>query len=492
VDRSVISLIAESAARHPERLAVLCGDRRLTYRELERWSNQLARLLLRDLPDGGRGPERLVGFCLQRSEWLLVSILAIWKTGAGYVPLDPAYPEERLRYILSDSGVGAVLTEAALADRFEGSGKRAMLLDDLRQELDSVDPGPPPLAHDPRHLAYVMYTSGTTGPPKGVMIHHGGLTNVILWSVEELAGSPWSVVFAGSSECFDLSVFELLFPLVAGKAVRILSNVTIPLYLKRHEGVLINTVPSLVRTFAQRPEVLKGASVLNLVGEELPPSLHRELRQAGELEIRNIYGTTETTIHAVNQKLGEPEDEVPIGLPITNMRAVILDGAMQQVPPGGRGEILLGGAGLARGYLGRPDLTAERFVPDPFGDGERLYRTGDLGSVRPDGLFACHGRIDDQIKIKGFRIEPGEISSYLDRHPKVRGSVILARSSDEGTKTMIAFVGSEHDDLTDGELRSFLKTKLPPHMLPGKFVILRELPVTATGKVDRGALLERV
>jgi amino acid adenylation domain-containing protein len=486
LERSVVSLIAESSARHPDREAVLCGDRRLTYGELERLSNRLARRLLRA---ADCGPETLLGLCLERSEWLLISILAIFKTGSGYVPLDPGYPAERLGYILADSGVAAVLTEESLAPLF--AGRRLVHLEGLREDLAAEEPSAPPRRHDPRHLAYVMYTSGTTGPPKGVMIQHRGLTNVLLWSVEELGGSPWSVVFAGSSECFDLSVFELLFPLVAGRSVRILSNLTIPLYLKRHEGVLINTVPSLVRTIAKRPEVLQGATALNLVGEELPPALLRELRQAGEVEIRNIYGTTETTIHSINQKLGAAEDEVPIGRPIANTRAWVLDERLELAPPGGKGEILLGGAGLARGYLGRPDLTAERFVPDPYGDGERLYRTGDLGSLRPDGRLACHGRIDDQIKVKGFRIEPGEVSSYLDRHPKVRASVILAKPEEGGAKTMVAFVRSDHDDVTAGELRSFLKSKLPPYMVPGRFVILRELPVTSTGKVDRAALLDR-
>ncbi|HBL30871.1 MAG TPA: hypothetical protein DD490_28895 [Acidobacteria bacterium] len=487
MDRSVVALIRESATRHPGRVAVLCGERRITYGELEERSNQLARLLLRELP-GACGPEKLLGICLQRSEWLLLAILAIFKTGAGYVPLDPGYPAERLAYILEDSRALAVLTEPAFAPLCAGGGRRPVFLPDLAAELASVDPEPPALVHDPRHLAYVMYTSGTTGPPKGVMIQHGGLTNVLLWSVEELAESPYEVVFAGSSECFDLSVFELLFPLIAGKSVRILSNLTLPLYLKRHSGVLINTVPSLVQTFAQRPEILRGAAVLNLVGEALPPALHRTLRAAGEMEIRNIYGTTETTIHALHQKLGAAEDEVPIGRPITGLRACVVDGDLQ---PAARGEILLGGTGLARGYLGRPDLTAEKFVPDPYGDGERLYRTGDLGGIRPDGLFACYGRIDDQIKIKGFRIEPGEIASYLDRHPKVQASVILAAAAADG-QTLVAFVVSQHGDLTDGELRSFLKSKLPPHMVPGRFVVLPELPVTATGKVDRGALLERL
>jgi amino acid adenylation domain-containing protein len=486
----LLERIEKRALRHPDRLAVLCGDRCLTYGGLARRSSQVARLLRRQ---ASCGPDRLLGLCLDRSEWLLISILAILKTGSGYVPLDPAYPPERLHYILADSRVETLVTEARFAPLF--AGFRQLLLEDLAGSLPGVDPSPLGRNPEPRHLAYVIYTSGTTGPPKGVMVEHRGLTNVILWAVQEFGNSPYDVVFAGSSESFDLSVFELLFPLVAGKTVRILSNLTIPLYLKRHQSVLLNTVPSLVRTIARRPDVLQGASVINLVGEELSPALYRDLQAVGGLEVRNIYGTTETTIHAINEKLGDMGDmgdigDIPIGRPIANTEAYVLDRELCRVGPGERGEILLGGVGLARGYLGRPALTAERFVPNPYASGERLYRTGDLGSLADDGRLYYHGRIDDQIKIKGFRVEPGEISSYLDRHPKVKASVILARPDAQGGKIMVAFVRSEHDDLTEDDLRGFLRSKLPSYMVPGKFVVLREFPVAQTGKVDRHALLD--
>jgi amino acid adenylation domain-containing protein len=504
----VHELFAARAAGVPDAPALVFEGRTTSYSELNAAANRLARRLL----GLGVRTDDLVGICLEPSPDLMVAVLGILKAGGAYVPLDPGQPAERLGWLLEDTGLRIVLTDSALAGRLPESDARVVRLDEERETLaalSSEDPEPRAL---PESLAYQIYTSGSTGRPKGVMVPHAGLLNLALSFAENWRLGPGDRMLMLLSLAFDASVGDLFPPLVSGATLvlhrtpQALLGRDLELYLER-QGI---TCIELAAAFWQQwAEDLASRN-------QAPPSSLRTLVVGGEavsldkvrtwyrllagrpFRFLNHYGPTEATVCASYFKIDQGGEDLgyarlPIGRSLANVRLYLLDPDLQQVPAGVPGEICIGGIGVARGYLGRPGITAERFIPDPFAGpeerGARLYRTGDLVRRLPDGNLDFLGRVDHQVKIRGYRIEPGEIEAALAEHPALRESAVLARTDEPGPKRLVAYVvaGSEPAPAA-ADLRAFLKGKLPAHMVPEAFVFLDRLPLNANGKVDRKAL----
>jgi amino acid adenylation domain-containing protein len=511
------------ALERPEAVALVWSGETVTYGELASRAHRLAHHL-RTL---GVGPEERVGICLERSPDLVVAILAVLAAGGAYVPMEPSLPAARRAFLVEDTGMRALVTRPALVSDLSFAGVRLV---DPAEGFEEAAALLLPLA-GPDHLAYVIYTSGSTGVPKGVAIPHRSAAAFLrwaegIWSGEELAG-----VLAATSVSFDLSIFELFAPLSTGGRVVLVSDALALADLPAGAGVtLVNTVPSAMAELVRLGAVPPSVRVVNLAGEPLRRRLVDELHRSGVPRVLNLYGPSEDTTYStwtevvsgVSGEAGEPG----IGRPIAGTRAHVLDRGLEPLPAGVPGELFLGGAGLARGYLGRPALTAERFIPDPFGDepGGRLYRTGDLVRWRPDGTLEFLGRIDHQVKVRGFRIELGEIEAALLACPGITEAAVLVREHGEDRR-MEAFVVMDphppspsptHPPCPPGEgapppanlpprpgdregvwergtegVRVALARRLPEPMIPAAFVVLPELPRTATGKIDRRALAER-
>jgi amino acid adenylation domain-containing protein len=479
-------LVAAQAARTPESAAVLWGGERLTYGDLLARSHRLAHRL-RCL---GVGPEVRVGVALERTPDLLVALLGVLAAGGAYVPLDPSYPQERLAFLLTDSLAPVLITESGVLDRLPSFDGTLLLLD--RESFAEESETAPESGSTPGNLAYLIYTSGSTGRPKGVAIEHRSAAALLDWSAgvfppEDLAG-----VLASTSVTFDLSVFELFLPLSRGGTVVLAENaLALPELSAAGEVCLVNTVPSAAAALARSGGLPPGVRTINLAGEPLKRALVDQLYAIPGVErVFNLYGPSEDTTYSTFVLVPRGGGEPTIGVPVANTRAYVLDAGLRLLPLGVPGELFLAGEGLARGYLHRPDLTAERFVPDPFrGPGERLYRTGDRVRRRPDGELEFLGRLDHQVKIRGFRIEPGEIEAALLALPGVRDAVVLAREDFPGDKQpgetrLVAYLAPE----VPADLRDLLRERLPGHMIPAAFVGLAALPLTPNGKVDRKAL----
>ena len=413
-------LFEAQAARTPGAAAVICGDVRLSYAELDARANRLARYLV----TLGAGPERLVAVAMPRSAGMVVAVLAVLKSGAAYVPVDPAYPADRIAFMLADARPVAVLTTVAAGGDLP-DGTPQVPVDDpaivtavSRLAGDDLAGGERPAGLGPCSPAYVIYTSGSTGRPKGVVVEHRSVVGLLCWAAAEFAAAELARVLASTSLSFDVSVFEVFAPLVSGGCAEVVSSV-----LALAGGVgdlgsgrLISGVPSAISQVLSTSEVSVRACAVVLAGEPLTPRVLSAVRGTWPgARVLNIYGPTETTVYVTSWSSGDGGDQVPvIGRPIWNTRVFVLDGGLGLVPAGVAGELYVAGAGLARGYLGRPGLTGERFVACPFGvPGERMYRTGDLVRWTADGQLEYLGRADDQVKVRGFRIELGEVEAVL-------------------------------------------------------------------------------
>ncbi|HSF43443.1 MAG TPA: amino acid adenylation domain-containing protein [Thermoanaerobaculia bacterium] len=488
-------LFEERVRQSPGTLAVVADGARLDFGELDRRANRVARALRAR----GVGPESRVAVCLDRTPALLVALLAVWKAGGAYVPLDPSYPLERLDFMLSDSGATALVTEdplvAILPSPPEGLPILRLDTDAPLLEAESGDPLEEP--RDPESLAYVIYTSGSTGRPKGVLVPHGGLGNLAAAQTAVFDVRPGDRVLQFAPVSFDASVSEILMALLGGAelhlapAPRLMPGPDLLSLLAERRITHLTLPPSVLAALPEAP--LPDLRVLVVAGEACPPELVRRWTggPAGR-RVVNAYGPTESTVCATAGEV-TGEGRPTIGRPIAGLRVLVLDRALAPAPTGAPGEILLGGAGLARGYHARPDLTAERFVPDPTGSsGERLYRTGDLGRWLPDGTLDFLGRVDQQVKIRGFRIEPGEVAAALERHPAVQSAVVAAWDAGGDLRLAAWFVPREEAAAEAAELPAqlgvFLRASLPAHLVPSAFVPIDELPLTPSGKLDRGRL----
>jgi len=498
----VHQLFEQQVRKTPQAIAVTYEDHSLGYDELNRRANRLAHRLI----GLGIRPDDRVALCAERSLEMVIGLLGILKAGAAYVPLDPGYPQERLDYMLADCAPAAVLAQAALQERLRATPAPLLALEDEpiagRSEPAEHDPDPAALGVTERHLAYVIYTSGSTGQPKGAMNQHDGVVNRLLWAQDAYRLGADDRVLQKTPFSFDVSVWEFFLPLLAGARLVMArpGGHQDPHYLQEaieRQGVTtMHFVPSMLQAFLEqaRPEQCRTLRQVLCSGEALPYALQqRFLERLPGVELHNLYGPTEAAVDVTAWRCDTAMKEgiVPIGAPIANLRIHILDRLGQAVPVGVAGEIHIGGIGVGRGYLNRPELTAERFIADPFAEDAqaRLYKTGDLGRWLADGTIEYLGRNDFQVKLRGLRIELGEIEAKLNACTGVREAVVLAREDQPGDKRLVAYViAQEGQALTALELRSQLQPLLPEYMVPGAFVVLDKLPLTPNGKVDRKAL----
>ena len=460
----------------------------LSYRELDERSARLATVLLRH----GAGPGALVGLCLERSVDLLVAWLAVQRTGAAYVPLDPAYPADRIAYMVSDSGLAFVVTRSELEPLLPEDVER-LALDRLADDVARAEPDRE-LRGDVRDRMYVIYTSGSTGRPKGVEVEHRSVSNFLASMARAPGFRAGETLLAVTTLSFDIAVLELALPLVTGGTVVLASRDAagagdqLAALIARVEPDVMQATPATWRMLLLAGWEGLGRLRVLCGGEALPRELADELLPRCA-ELWNMYGPTEATIWSTTERVEEGDGAVPIGRPIASTSVYVLDERHRPQPIGVPGELWIGGEGLARGYLDRPELTAERFQPDPFRAGGRMYRTGDLARWRDDGRLDCLGRVDDQVKLRGFRIELGEIEAVLAEVEGVHQVVCVVQEPRSGDQRLAAFYRpAEGGDVDVEILRGVARAKLPAYMVPARFVELEELPLTPNGKVDRRAL----
>ena len=484
--------IREHAANSPDALALKAGNASLTYRELDRSSNQLANYLYKCGVKAGN----VVGICLERSIEFPVAALAILKLGCAYLPLESKTPVVRLQTMLKGAGVPLVVTLSAFAPELAGIGARLVALDGASREIGNCSSEFPIAGTDAGELAYVIYTSGSTGNPKAVAIGHGGLLNLCRWHNRVFGITAQDRATQFASIGFDAAVWEVWPHLMAGASVHIVDEAerSQPERLREwltREKITISFVPTPVAEQMLKLKWPKKTALrFLLTGAD---TLHEHPPSGLPFTLVNNYGPTECTVVATSGAVPprRSAERLPsIGEPIDHTRIFILDEKMQSVPAGTMGEIYVGGAGLAQGYLNDAQLTAERFVRDPFSSdpGARLYRTGDLGCFLGSGEIEFHGRADDQVKIRGHRIELNEVTGVLKRHPAVRDAAIVAHGNGNSEKQLVAYVVADSASPAVGELRNFLAKELPEYMLPAAFVMLERLPLSSNGKIDRSAL----
>jgi aspartate racemase len=488
-DKCIHQLFEVQVEQTPDAIAVIFGNEQLTYKELNRRANQLAH----HLGNLGVGPEVLVGICVERSLEMIVGVLGILKAGGAYVPLDPAYPPERLVFMLEDAEVRVLLTQARLVEFLPKHQGRIVCVDTDWEIIERQSEENPRCNFTPENLAYVIYTSGSTGKPKGVLVPHSGVSNLATALHRLCNVQPNSRVLQFASLSFDGSVTELVMTLLAGATM----------VMGTQDSLLPGpNLIQLLRDFAIATVVLPPSVLALLPANELPAL--RTLIVAGEACSRDLvakwssghrffngYGPTECTVCTTILECTDSKEAPPIGRPIANTQVYILDAQKQLVPIGVPGELYIGGVGVTRGYLNRPELTAERFIPNPFSkdSGSRLYKTGDLTRYLPDGNIEFLGRIDYQVKIRGFRIELGEIEAVLRQNRAIQDAVVIGQEYDLNDKRLVAYVvPSQEQVFSTSELRRYLKQKLPDHMVPSAFVQLEALPLTPNDKVDRRVL----
>ena len=496
-------LVESQAANTPDSLAVVCGEQQLSYGELDRRANQLAHHL-RTL---GVGPENIVALLLPRTPDFVIAALAVLKADAAYLPLDAAYPAERLAFMLADAHAPVLLTHTDLLPLVPAFAGHSLTLDTAWPTIGAQPATPPPSCATADHLAYLIYTSGSTGQPKGVAVHHGGVGNLVAWHQQCYALTQQDRTSLLASLAFDAAVWELWPTLASGASLHLPPDA-----LRAAPDALAAWLGDQRITIAFLPTPLAEAILTGPIAATLPlralltggDQLHTHNLRDLPYPLVNHYGPTENSV--VTTCATVPVDSTalpPIGYPIANTTVYLLDAEMQPVPVGIVGELYTGGSGLARGYHDRPALTAEKFVPDPFSrgatsaTGARLYRTGDLARYREDGQIEFVGRIDDQVKIRGYRIELGEIEAVLLRHAVIEQAVVLVQidqstAGEHPVQRLIGYVvkrqPADNDEALRSELRSFLQTQLPDYMVPATILVLDVMPLTPNGKIDRKAL----
>jgi amino acid adenylation domain-containing protein len=484
-------LFEAQAQRTPDAVAVEFEGNRLRYRELDERANQLAR----HLKGQGVGPDTLVGLFHERTQDMMVALLGILKAGAAYIPLDPSFPEGRLNYMMESSGMHVLITHSTLDGRLPMRPEFVVRLDSDYKEIakHSGHRLTPPQAHS-NNLAYVLYTSGSTGNPKGVAIEHSAIVNLLLSMQHEPGFTDADTMLAITTLSFDIAAMELFLPLICGGRLVIASREDThdPARLMQRMEVsrcsVMQATPATWRALINAG--WSGAPNLKILcgGEALSSDFAANLKSRCR-ELWNMYGPTETTVWSTIWKINTVNGPISIGRPIANTEVFVLDGNRKLLPVGVAGELYIGGAGLARGYLHRAELTKERFIESPFTDGARIYRTGDLARWLPDGRLECLGRVDNQVKIRGFRIELEEIEAILGRHTAVRQCVVLAREYKSGDKKLVAYYESQDGTpIAVSDLREYLRNTLPDYMIPVAWVVMAALPLTHNGKVDRNAL----
>lgn len=496
-DVCVQRLFENQVERTPDGIALTFEKQHLTYAQLNARANQVAHYLRAR----GVGPEVPVALCMERCIEMMVALLGILKAGGAYLPIDPAYPKERLVFTLEDARARVLLTMEPLRERMPEQGVRLICLDADRESIARESRENPPSLNAPGNLAYVIYTSGSTGQPKGVMVEHRGLSNTIQWLSQTLALSADDSTLLKTPITFDAAGREIFPTLLAGARLIIAEpnahrdSRYIAERIRDEDVSILHCVPSFLRLLVVEP-AFQDAIALRAVmcgGEALTPDVVAEFGRRSGAKLYNVYGPTETIIDSAYWLCdgGSGNSTVPIGRPIPNARMYILDAALRPVPIGVAGELYIGGVSLARGYLNLPGLTAEKFIPDPFSSeaGKRLYKTGDLARYQPDGNIQYLGRGDYQVKIRGFRIELGEIEAALAQHPSVAQAVVAVHEGAQGEKRLVSYVVAQPQCTPAAiELRVFLKNKLPEHMVPAVFIMLDSFPLTSNGKVDRRAL----
>ena len=501
---TIADLFSAQAARTPDRLAIYFRGHALTYRELDESANRLAR----QLQDLGVRPDTLVGVAMGRSETLVVSLLAILKAGGAYVPLDPTYPQDRLSLVIEESEMLVLITTAASRAHLPPAASGLTVLDAEDPSISVESPQAVISSATPADLAYVIYTSGSTGKPKGVMVENRNVVNFFTGMDRALGhggGFEAGVWLAVTSVSFDISVLELLWTLARGFTVVVHGDegsATIAEEITRHGVTHLQMTPSLARMLTLDPKAFAALGSLKQIllgGEAVPAALIHHLRQVFHDEIYNMYGPTETTIWSTSCRVGDVGPSVSVGRPIANTQIYILNEKLNPVPAGEIGELFIGGDGVARGYWKCPELTAERFLNIPAlaenrGDNRRIYRTGDMARFLPDGNIDFLGRADYQIKLRGHRIEPGEIEAQLEKCAGVLQAVVVLREDREGDQRLVAYLVAETAEAATATLRAALQiefqAKLPAYMVPSAFVFLDALPLTGNGKIDRKALLK--
>ncbi|MCF4967209.1 thioesterase domain-containing protein [Nostoc sp. CMAA1605] len=498
LSQSLHELFTAQAERTPNAIAITFQNQQLTYQELNFRVNQLAHYLQTlDVK-----AETLVGVCLERSLEMVVSLLGILKAGGAYVPIDPEYPQERIAYMLEDSQVKVLLTQEKLVNTIPENQAQTIYIDTEWEKISTQPNTNPQSDIQPENLAYVIYTSGSTGKPKGAMNTHKGICNRLLWMQETYQLNSTDSVLQKTPFSFDVSVWEFFWTLLTGARLVIAqpgghrdSNYLINI-ITQEQITTLHFVPSMLQIFLASRGVEKCTSIRRVIcsGEALPVDLQNRFFEHFNCELHNLYGPTEAAIDVTFWQCQKHSNlkTVPIGRPIANVQIYILDEDLRPVDVGVVGEIYIGGVGVARGYWNRPELTQEKFIPNPFRSSEftseRLYKTGDLGRYLPDGNIEYVGRVDYQVKIRGYRIEIGEIENVLALHPEVREAVIITRSDRNLEKQLVAYITYNSETPQIQHLRDFLKAKLPDFMIPAAFVTLEALPLTPSGKVDRKAL----
>ncbi|RUT69553.1 amino acid adenylation domain-containing protein [Flavobacterium cupreum] len=470
-DKTMISLFEDQVAKTPENSAVIFENQYFTYKEINAQANQLAHYLR---AHHQIKTDDLIGIKLDRSEKMIITLLGILKSGAAYVPIDKSYPQERIEYIEKDSNCKIVIDENVLESFYKS-----------QEQYSVLNPESTTSAKD---LAYIIYTSGTTGHPKGVMIEHRNATALIHWAATEFNSSKFETVYAVTSYCFDLSVFEIFYTLSIGKTIKLLKNgLEIKNHIDKDKNVLINTVPSVVKQLLDDGVSFESVSILNMAGE---PIAHNTIQRLplDQIEVYNLYGPSEDTTYSTYFKIRQKEYlSIPIGKAISNTQLYILDSKLHPVPTGVFGKIYVAGAGVARGYLNKPELTAEKFTANPFKSGSIMYDTGDLGRWLPDGNIEFLGRNDQQVKIRGFRIELGEIEARLAEYSEEIKQVVVEVKQVNAEKVLVAYYTAQ-SEIDKAAIRNYLLNKLPEYMVPSFYVVLDNLPLTPNGKTDRKAL----